>query len=425
MRKALRRVDDLAGKHEFQPRETEERGAYLYKVRDEHGAVIKGTQWAYNETEVRSALERVGLEVLSLEKRLFSFQIPPSATDLVLFVRLSANMLRRNLPFDEVLSLLISDTTNPQLKQVLRDLNSDLKGGMEARHAFLKQQHVLGKFTAYMLGLAATSGNMAEMFEATATYLERKDKFKKAVRSALITPTITFVIALAAFIWYVWYIVPSYARLFQRFDIKLPPLTTASLAFADWMDVNGWWVAILTLVLIIAFVAWARTTKGRFMLHKHMIRIPVLGPLLHKMNLEVFSRVFSVLYSGSGEGEEVMKVSAEATGNTYIEHQVKTITVPMMMAAGADLIDSMQRAQVFTPMLLARFRSGTETGAVREAADEMADFYQREVDLKFDTLVETIKTAIAILISFLVLILTVISAESALISPTASDIMFQ
>ena len=425
MRKALKRVEDLAARHDFQPRDTEARQAFIYKVRGEDGEVVKGKQWAYNEAEVRSALERVGLEVLSVEKQLFNIQLPPSNTDIVLFVRLAANMLRRNLPFDEVLALLIADTSNAQLKQVLKDLNSDLKGGMEARHAFLKQQHVLGKFTSYMLGLAATSGNMSEMFEATATYLERKDKFKKAVRSAMITPAITFFIAVAAFIWYVWEIVPSYARLFQNYDIKLPPLTTASLAFADWMDANGWWVMILVLALTVGFVLWSRTTKGKFWLHQHMLKIPVLGPLLQKMNLEVFSRVFSVLYSGSGEGEEVMKVSAESTGNTFIEHRVKTITVPMMMAAGADLIESMQRAKVFTPMLLARFRSGTETGAVREAADEMADFYQREVDLKFEALVETIKTVIAILISLLVLILTIISAESALISPTSSDIMFQ
>ena len=124
-----------------------------------------------------------------------------------------------------------------------------------------------------------------------------------------------------------------------------------------------------------------------------MYRIPVLGPLLQKMNLEVFSRVFAVLYSGSGEGEEVMKVAAESTGNVYLEHQVKTITVPMMMGAGSDLILAMERADVFTPMFMARYRSGAETGSVREAADEMADFYQREVDLKFDALVETIKTS--------------------------------
>ncbi len=342
-----------------------------------------------------------------------------------MFVRLAANMIRRNLPFDEVLNLLIADTTSVPLKMVMRDLNSDLKSGMDARHAFLKHQHTLGKFTAYMLGLAASSGNMADMFEATAAYLERKDKFKKSVRSAMITPAITALAAMGAFVWYVWYIVPSYARLFARYNVKLPPLTSASLVFADFMDAWGWLVMLITVALIVAFVAWARTTRGKFLLHKWMIRVPVIGTLLWKLNLEIFARVFAVLYSGSGEGEDVMKIAAEATGNTYIEHQVKTITVPLLMGAGTDLVDAMQAAEVFTPMFLARFRSGTETGAVREAAEEMADFYQKETDLKMEEAVETIKTGAAIYISLLVALLTVISAESALISPTASDVMFQ
>ena len=424
-KKAEKRVSDLAAKHDFSPEQTVERVAFLYKARHPSGEIVKGEQWAYAVEEVERALTRVGLEPIRVEKKLLSFQPRPSSTDLVLFVRLAANMLRRNLPFDEVLTLLQEDTTSSSLKQAIRDLNSDLKAGMDARHAFMKHQHTLGKFTAFMLGLAATSGNMADMFEATATYLERKDKFKKSVRSAMITPSITFLAALVAFVWYVWSIVPSYARLFQQYGlVEIPFFTASSLAFADWMDIHWWWVSVLFFGSIIGFVVWARTPKGKFQVHKNMYRIPALGTLLQKMNLEVFSRVFSVLYSGSGESEEVMKVSAEATDNVYLEHQVKTITVPMMMAAGSDLIIAMERAGVFTPMFIARYRSGAETGSVREAADEMADFYQREVDLKFEALVETIKTSVAIVISMLVLLLTIISAESALMTPSGSDFIY-
>jgi len=423
-RKAQVRVKELSERHQFSAQEVEERVTYVYRAKHSTGEIVKGEQRAYTTEEVAAALSRVGLQPVRVERKLLDFQMRPSSTDIVLFVRLAANMLRRGLPFDEILTLLIADTQSASLRQVMRDLNTDLKGGTEARHAFLKHQHALGKFTAYMLGLAATSGNMAEMFEATAAYLERKDKFKKSVRSAMITPAITAFAAIAAFIWYVWSIVPSYARLFERYDVRLPFLTRTSLSFADWMDANGWWVMLLTVALILVFVAWSRTTKGRFWLHQHMLKVPVIGPLLLKMNLEVFARVFSVLYAGSGEGEEVMKISAEATGNTFIEQRIKTITVPLMMGAGSDLVYSMQAAQVFTPMMIARFRSGAESGAVRESAEEMADFYQREVDLKFEAVVETIKTMTAIFISLLVLILTILSAESALISPTASDIMF-
>ncbi len=424
-RAAQRRITDLSQKHDFRTDTVEQRRTYLYKVRTTDGTTVRGEQKAYTPQEVHAALERMGLEVLKVEKKLLNFQFRPSSTDIVLFVRLAANMLKRQLPFDEVLTLLIADTSSRPLRQMMRDLQADLKSGMNAQNAFMKHQHVLGKFTAYMLGLAATSGNMAEMFEATAKYLERKDEFKKNVRSALITPTITLLATIAAFIWYVWYIIPSYAGLFVNYNIDLPPLTSASLAFAGWMDQHWMWVLGVFLLLTAAFIAWSQTTKGKFLIHKHMIRLPFIGSLLHKLNLEVFCRVFGVLYTGAGENEEVMKIAAEATGNTYIEHRIKTITVPTMMAQGTDLIEAMEAAGVFTPMVLARFRTGAETGSVRESATEMGDFYEKETSLKLEATVEGIKTGTALIISLMVAILTIISAESALIQPSTSDIMFQ
>ncbi len=423
-RAAERRVDELSEQHKFRADEVEQRKTFLYKVKTAVGETVKGEQKAYSADEVRSALERMGHEVVKVEKKLLDFQMKPSSTDVVMFVRLSANMLRRQLPFDEVLTLLAADASSKPLRQMMKDLQADLKSGMNAQNAFMKHQHVLGTFTAYMLGLAASSGNMAAMFEATAKYLERKDEFKKSVRSALITPSITLLLTIAAFVWYIWYIIPAYAGLFANYNITLPPLTQASLDFAGWMDVYWPWVIGLTVLAVGGFIAWSRTTNGKFYIHKYMIRLPFLGSLLHKLNLEVFCRVFGVLYSGSSENEEVMKIAAEATGNTYIEHQVKTVTVPAMMARGTDLIEAMEASGVFTPMTIARFRSGAETGAVQESAEEMAEFYEKETSLKLEQAVETIKTGVAIFISLIVAVLTVISAESALIQPTSSDIMF-
>jgi len=422
-RAATKRIEDLSEKHRFRTDEVRQRRTFLYKVRNASGSLARGEQKAYSADEVRTALERMGLEVIKVERKLLDLQPKPSSTDIVMFVRLAANMLRRQLPFDEILTLLAADSSSKPLRQMMRDLQTDLKSGMNAQNAFMKHQHVLGKFTAYMLGLAASSGNMADMFESTARYLERKDEFQKNVRSALITPAITLFATIAAFVWYVWYIIPSYAGLFANYNVTLPPLTQASLSFAGWMDANWLWVSGMLAILALATVAWSQTTRGRFLIHKHMLQIPILGSLLHKLNLEVFCRVFAVLYSGAGENEEVMNIAAEATGNTYIEHQIKTITVPMMMARGTDLIEAMQASDVFTRMTIARFRSGSETGAVRESAEEMADFYEKETSLKLTQTVETIKTGVAIVISLMVALLTIISAESALIQPSSTDIM--
>lgn len=422
-RAAWRRVRTLAEKHGFNAKGIDRRRTFLFKVRHPAGKIIRGEQKAFAASEIRSALERQGLEVLRLEKKLLDFTFRPSTMDLVLFVRLAADMLKRKLPFDEVLNLLATDTNSRSLRQMIRDLNSDLKGGMDGQHAFMKHQHILGKFAAYMLGLASSSGNMAEMFEATAKYLERKNEFNKQVRAALITPAITLLAALGVFVWFIWALIPDMMDLFLGFEVRIPPFTRASLAFAGFMDANYWWLLPTIIGVIVVFIAAGRTTRGRFLIHKYMIRLPVIGDLLHKLNLETFCRVFGVMYSGSGENEEVMKIAAEATGNTYFEHQVKTITVPMMMGKGTDLITSMDASGVFKPMTLARFRSGTETGSVRNSSEEMADFYENETKLKLAVTIESIKTSVAVVISILVALLTVVSTETAFMMPSASDIL--
>jgi type IV pilus assembly protein PilC len=423
-RTAQKKVTALAQQHTFTLRDLDERMLFKYKVKHPTGKVVKGEQKAYAADEIRTALERMGLEVLSIQKNLLGFQRKPPTGDVIMFVRLAANLLMEKMPFSEVMNLLMADISSDSLKHVLRDINSDLKGGMEAKQAFMKHQEKLGKFTAYMLGVASQSGNMAEIYEATARFMERRDEFKKSVKSALIMPAVTIIATLGVFIWYVWFIVPQTAGLFADFEgIELPPLTTFSLAFSAFLDRWMGVIGVLVLLVAIGLFAYFRTPKGKFLIAKYMIRIPVIGPLLHKLNIEVFARVFAILYSGSGENLEVIKVAAEACGNPYMEHQIKTITIPMMMGQGADLVRSMDASGVFTAMTLSRFRTGAETGAVRKSAQQMADYYERETTLKLKMAVETIQTFVGLFIGLMVAFLTVLSAETAMIRPSASDIM--
>src|SRR5690606_25145222 len=121
-------------------------------------------------------------------------------------VKISAELLEQRLAYQEVLTLLINDTQNATLRNTLRDINNDLKKGADSQATFLKYQNVFGKFTAYMLGLASKSGNMTEIYKATAKFLERRQEFRKNLRSALITPAVTIFVLLLAVLFYVAYI---------------------------------------------------------------------------------------------------------------------------------------------------------------------------------------------------------------------------
>lgn len=239
----------------------------------------------------------------------------------------------------------------------------------------------------------------------------------------MITPAITVIALVATFIWYVWYIFPMTAGLLADLGMELPPMTAATLAFSKWLDRNILWLLLLSSMAIGSFVAFARSEKGQLTVHRWLIKLPIIGSLLHKLNIEIFCRVFAILYSNSGENISVIKIAAEACGNRYMEHRIKTITVPLMVAQGMDLVRAMEASGVFTQMALARFRSGSETGNVRGAAEQMANYYESETTLKLKTVVEGIQTIIAILITVAIALLTVISSEVALIQPSSTDLM--
>ncbi|MEM1095222.1 MAG: type II secretion system F family protein [Bacteroidota bacterium] len=424
-RSAEQKVAALADKHNFRTQGLMERRTFMYKVKHPNGTVIKGEQKAYTEDEIRKALSRMGLEVLKVEKKLFDLPMKPPSQDIIMFVRLASNLLREKLPFDEILTLLSGDVNSKPLKQTLRDLNGDLKGGMDAQSAFMKHQHTLGKFTAYMLGIASQSGNMSEIYEATARFLERQNEFKKSVRSAMITPLITIVILLAVILWYIWDIFPKTAGLLEDVGMPLPPMTASTMEFSYWLDANWWWLLTLIAAMVGALIWYVRTPKGQFRWHKIMISMPIIGALLHKLNIEIFCRVFSVLYSGSGENIQVMRIASEACGNAYMEHQIKTVTIPMMVGQGAGLVQSMEASNVFTPMAIARFRSGAETGSVRNSAQQMADYYESETKLKLKSVVESIQTGVSVFITAAIIFLTLVSTEVAMVQPSAEDMMNQ
>ena len=423
--KAKEKVDRLSEEHGFKPSDLKQRRTFLYKVRYPNGTVTEGEQKAFSKTEVEEALENMNVDVVKVRAKWFDFEFSPPQQDLIMFVRLAANLLRENLPFDEVLEMLVNDVSSKSLRQVIRDLNSDLKSGMSAEKAFNKHRDKLGKFTAYMLGIASKSGNMAEIYEATARFLERKDEFSSRVRSAMIMPAVTTIAMLGAMVWYIWYIVPATAGLFEgmSMDITLPPLTSFSLAMAHWLDQNWLWVLIATVMPIVAFVVWARTEQGKFYLHKYMIQVPVIGKLLHKINIEIFCRVFAILYSGAGDNLRVIRIAAEACGNKYMEYRIRTVTIPMMTAQGASLVQALKASGVFTSMAITRFKSGAETGSVKESALQMANYYEQETELSLDATVESIQTAVSVIIASGVLFLTILSAEMAFIQPSQADMM--
>lgn len=390
---------------------------FLFTIQKNNEKPKKGEQKGFTKKEVSQAFEKLGYKVIRIQPKVFDFKFKPPQTEIVTFVRVSADLVREKLPYGEVLQLLIFDIQNPTLKESLKQINNDLRQGKDSEEAFVRQERFLGKFTARMLGLASKSGNMAEMYESTAKFLERNAEFKKNLRGALIMPLFTLLVLIGAVIFYVAYIFPETAKLFLKLGTELPPMTKATLQFSDFLVNNMVLIFLGTLLSTGAIVYYFQTPAGKFLKDRVIIKIPVIGSLIHRTIIEIFCRVFYALYSGSGENIEAIKLAAEACGNRYMEQRIKNITIPMMLSKGKGLVESLEASGVFTKTALSRFNSGAETGTVKKSALQIANYYEKETVYKLKNVVDFVQLAIAMIIMVVMTALTLVSSETALVKP--------
>jgi type IV pilus assembly protein PilC len=415
-------IQRMAEKNKLKINEIQKKSTYLYRVRKGDEKPIRGEQKAFSKREVEEALSRLGYKVLSVNPKLLDFQRKPPIAEIVTFVKISAELLEQKLAYSEVLNLLINDTPNLALKNTLKEINADLKKGADSEVTFLKYQGIFGKFTAYMLGLASKSGNMTEIYLATAKFLERRQEFRKSLRSALITPAVTMFVLFLAVLFYVGYIFPETAKLFIRFGIELPPMTAFTLNFSDFLIDNPLLISAVLFIPPIVMAFYVKTKKGRLVFDRYMLKMPVIGSLIHKTLIEVFCRVFYTLYHGSAESIEPIRIAAEAAGNTYFESRIKQTAIPLMLQKGVGMTEAFEATGVFTETALSRFHSGEESGTIKNTALMLANYYESETVYRLRNLIEIIQVIIAMVIMVVMIALTLVSAETATVRPKSPGV---
>ncbi len=417
LREAKQKIDTLAKQHSFTITSIQRKATFLYNVKRRSGETIKGEQQAFTKEELENVLRRMGFNEIKVYRKLFDFRFKPPNNDVITFIRLSADLLKEKLPFDEILALLEADISNAAMKRVIKEIHAGLKEGKDGEEIFSNQADMLGKFPAKMLGVASKSGNMVEIYQNTAKFLERDADFRKSMRSALMMPTVTMIVLAGAVMYYIGYIFPKTAEMFQKFGAELPPMTKASLQLSHFLQNNLVMILLLAIVPPVILIRLALTPKGQEIVGRVSIKTPVIGPLLHKSSIEIFCRVFHSMYSGSGENIEVIRTASEACRNKYMEKQIKDVTIPLMVRDGKGFVEALKESNVFTENALSRFNTGAESGTLKKVSLQIANYYERETTYRMKSLVDWIQVYVALIIMIVMTLLTIVSSESAVMQP--------
>jgi len=416
-KEAKAQVARLTSKYQIKINSLEKKKDWLYKVYIGGKKPFSGRQSAYSKEEVAQALTKMGYTKFKINPVLFDLPFKPPLSDIMMFIKLSSTMLKDKMNFGKILEMLAEEQTNRMFKDALLQIESQLKAGGEGKEVFMRYSHIFGKFPAFMLGLATRSGNMAEVFDATSKFIERDMEIRKNIKKAVISPMFAVLATIGATMYYIIDIFPSTAELFLKYNMPLPPLTMRTLDASNWLSDFWWIIALVVIVPIVVVWRWWQTPKGRIWRDAHIIKLPLVGHLIHKSSIEIYFRVFGTIYAGAGDNIETIRTAAEACRNSWMEDRIKRITIPLMLKEGEAFVPAMEAAGVFTRTALTRLKTGQETGNILQSAQQIATYYEAETTYKMLAIIEYIQTIVGFIIAMAIVFLTVVSAEIATISP--------
>lgn len=387
---------------------------FQYKVQ-RGSKTIEGYQTAFSKQEVERNLQRLGFKI-KFVRRHYDWKFRAATNEIISFVTTSARLLEQKLPYAEVLQIMSNNVRDKNMKGALRNIILDLKNGVDSRDAFTRQGKVFGEHVALMLGIASKSGEMTSVFRSVAVLVERQAEFKKGLLSSLIMPAITSLTVLGAIVFYAIYLVPKMMDMLGPLMAETPPITAATLQFSEFLKGNYIWMTVVSVLGIAGFYAYLLTEKGKLFRDRMIIRIPYVGNILRNTSTEIFCRVLGILYTSSSENIEAIQIAAEASGNAYLSHRVKSVVIPSMLKYGVELSKALGSANFFPDMVVSRYNTAAETGSVKESSVQLADYYQLENQFAMKNLLSFIEIMITVVIMIALVFLTLLSTETASIN---------
>jgi MSHA biogenesis protein MshG len=350
------------------------------------------------ERQSRDESERTGD---SMWQRLTRKKVRTS--DLILFCRQMYSLTRSGVPIIRALTGLIESSQNPRLRQVLAGVIDGLESGRDLSGSMAQYPDVFPSLITRMVQVGENSGNLEQAFEQLAAYLEFEKHTREQVKSALRYPSFVVIAIGVAIAILSLFVIPAFEKVFASFGAELPLPTRIILAVSDFSVT--YWAHILggMAVAFFAFKRWRKTKSGAYRWDKFKLRLPIIGSILLRSTLARFARAFSMGYGSGVPLVQSLAFTARSLENHYIG--TKLDEMRNHLERGETLTRSAASLHIFTPLVLQMLSVGEETGSVDAMLNEVADFYEREVEYELKNLTSAIEPILIVVIGIMVLVL--------------------
>ena len=309
--------------------------------------------------------------------------------ELPQFSRQLSAMLAAGMPIVASLQALEEQTSNPNFKPVITSVRQNIENGLAFSEALKGFPTIFDHLYVNMIRGGESGGQLAETISRIADFQENSAKLRRKVKSAMSYPVAVMCIALLLCTGMLIFIVPVFKDMFESLGGQLPGPTQFLVTLSNAIRNNILIVAPTVVVIVVAFNKWKKTPKADFLLSKFYLKMPIIGELVQKVAMARFARTFAQLIHSGVPILTALEITAGSTGNRVIEKAV--MEGAETVEKGEPLSSALGSKSCFTPILVHMMAAGEKTGKVDEMMDNIAAFYEDEVDTMLSGLTSLIE----------------------------------
>jgi type IV pilus assembly protein PilC len=316
------------------------------------------------------------------------------------FSRQFSGMLTAGMSVVTSLQTLEEQAGNPHFGKVLGQVRKSIEGGLSLSEALVVFPSIFDELYTNMVKGGEKGGKLPETIGRLASFLEATAKLKRKVKSAMMYPAIVVCLAIAIAIGMIVFIVPVFGKMYADFGASLPGPTQFLMNVGEGMKKYGLFVLGGAIAGFIAFKKWKATPQGGYKFDQFILRMPVFGALNQKVISARFARTFGQLTRSGVPILEGLDIAAGATGNKVAARVV--LMGRDAVEKGEPLSAAMMNQKVFPLMLVRMLQAGEKSGKVDEMLDNIADYYEDEVDTMLSGLTSLLEPLLIVFLGVII-----------------------
>ena len=369
---------------------------YLWQGQGRKGVTQKGEVEAGDQKAAEAQLRRMNIRVTKIKKKpkdLFEnvafLQPRVHNADVVVFARQFATMINAGLPLIQCLDILQAQQENKTFKTMLKDIKESVESGSTLADALGKYPAIFDELFVNMVAAGETAGILDTILTRLSEYMEKAQKLKKQVKSAMTYPIIVLVVAVIVIAVILVFVIPVFQEMFEDFGGALPVPTQIVVSMSEFVQSNILYVIVGIVIFVFLFKKFYSTEKGRGLVDNYILKVPIIGTLLRKVAVAKFTRTLGTMVSSGVPILDALHITAKTSGNRTVEGAI--MSTRSAISEGQTMATPLGETGVFPSMVCQMVAVGESTGALDSMLAKIADYYDDEVDAAVATLTSMIE----------------------------------